>query len=249
MIRLIDVNCRLGRGPADPEGSVTDKQALLALMDRFHVEKAAVYHSVSQYSDAMLGNDLLIKETENEPRLLRQWAVQPALWELYPQPEEWLRRMKENNVVSVRLFPQQYGHSLRRYAAGPLLDVLAECKIPVFIALDQLTGWDALYDLCAEYPANRFVLCSPGYRCLRWLVPILEACPNLWVETSNLLMHDGLTDLCAHGMGGRLLFGSGLPEASLAAAASQLLLSDLPEEEKQHIGAYNAERLLEEIIL
>ncbi|MBQ6066519.1 MAG: amidohydrolase family protein [Clostridia bacterium] len=249
MLRLIDVNCRIGAGPADREGSIRTKEALLSLMDDFHVEKAVVFHTVSQYSDAVLGNELLLQETENDPRFLRQWAVQPALWELYPRPDEWLAQMKENGVCSVRLFPKQYGHSLRRYACGDLLDALAECRVPAFISLDQLASWDALYDLCQDYPANRFVLCSPGYRCLRYLVPILESCSNLFVETSNLLMHDGLSDLCRHGLGGRLLFGSGAPEASLAAAASQLLLSDLAEEEKQIIAANNAEKLLSEVAL
>ena len=249
MIRFIDMNCRVGHGPADREGSVKDREALLAIMERFHVEKAVVYHSVSQYSDPALGNRLLSEETKGDGRFLPQWAVQPALWELYPSPEELVAGMRENSVCSARLFPKQYGHSLKRYAAGGLLDALAECRVPAFIALDQLASWDALYDLCSEYPAARFVLCSPGYRCLRWLVPILEACPNLRVETSNLLMHDGLTDLCRHGMTARLLFGSGMPEASLAAAASQLLLSDLPEAEKQMITADNAERLLSEVTL
>ena len=249
MIRFIDVNCRIGRGPADPEGSVRDKEALLALMDDFHVEKAVAYHAVAQYADLLLGNRLLTEETEGCGRFLRQWAVQPALWDLFPAPSDWTAAMKEQGVCSVRLFPKQYGHSLKRYAAGELMDALAECRLPAFLPQDQLQGWDALYDLCADYPANRFVLCAPGYRCLRYLVPILEHCPNLWVETSNLLMHDGLTDLCRHGMAARLLFGSGLPEASLAAAASQLLLSDLPEEEKQRIASANAEALFEEVSL
>ena len=249
MIRFIDVNCRIGAGPADPAGSIRDKGSLLALMDDFHVEKAVVYHSVSQYSDAALGNGLLARETEEEPRFLRQWAVRPALWELYPAPADLLRQMKENRATTARLFPKQYGHSLKRYACGELLDALAECRVPAFIAPDQLPFWDALYDLCAQYPKNRFVLCSPGYRCLRYLVPILDNCPNLFVETSNLLMHDGLSELCRRGYGARLLFGSGVPEASLAAAASQLLLSDLGEADKQRIAAGNTEMLLSEVAL
>ena len=56
MLRLIDVNCRIGAGPADREGSIRTKEALLSLMDDFHVEKAVVFHTVSQYSDAVLGN-------------------------------------------------------------------------------------------------------------------------------------------------------------------------------------------------
>lgn len=249
MIRLFDANCRLGRGPADTEGGVHGKEALLSLMDDFNVEQAVVFGTVAQYSDPVLGNELLTRETEGCSRLLRQWAVLPALWELQPSPAEWISQMKEACVCSVRLFPKQYGHSLRRYAAGKLLDALAARRVPAFINLDQLSSWDALYDMCTEYPQNRFVLCSPGYRCLRYLVPILMNCENLFVETSDLLMHDGLTDLCTHGLGGRLIFGSGMPEASLAAAASQLLLSDLSEKEKQMIGADNLEQLLSEVSL
>lgn len=249
MIRLTDVNCRLGRGPADREGSVQGKDALLALMDDFSVEKAVAYGALAQYGDPLQGNDLLTRETEGSDRFLRQWAVLPALWDLYPAPEEWVNRMKQARVCSVRLFPKHYGHSLRRYAAGELMDALARRNLPAFIDFGQLSSWDALFDLCRDYPQNRFVVCATGYRCLRWLVPLLDHCPNLYAETSTLLTHDGLSELCRHGYGDRLLFGSGFPEGSLASAASQLLLSDLSEAEKQKIGALNAHRLLSEVVL
>ena len=247
MLKLIDANCRIGTGPVIREGSLKDTAQILGLMDDFNVEKAVVYHSAAMYSDPVLGNELLLQETAGQPRFLRQWAVTPALWDLYPQPEEWVSQMLKNGVCSVRLFPAQYGHSLKRYAAGRLFDALAAAGLPAFIAFDQLGSWDALYGLCSEYPANTFVLCSPGYRCLRWLVPIMDVCPNLYVETSNFFMHDGLTLFCKHMGATRLLFGSGVPEASLAAAASQLCLSDLAEEQKELIAFGNITRLLAEV--
>ena len=249
MIRLIDVNCRLGEGPAPRKGAPRAAADYLALMDEWHVEKALAFHAVAQYADARLGNTLLAEETGGSERFSPQWAVLPALWDVLPAPAEWLAEMKKNGVKTARLFPKQYGHSLRRYAAGPLLDALAECRVPEFIALDQLDSWDALYGLCREYPANRFVMCSPGYRCLRYLIPILNECDNLYVETSNFLGHGAIGDFCRFQGAGRLLFGSGMPEASLAAAASQLLLSDISEEEKALIGGGNAKRLLGEVAL
>ncbi len=249
MLEFIDANCRVGRGPVQREGALENTDALLSLMDDFNVKQAVVYHAVAQYSDPLLGNSLLVNETGDSPRFLRQWAVQPRVWELFPAPAELLAQMKENDVCSVRLFPAQYGHSLKRYAAGELLDALGECRVPVFISLDQLKDWDALYGLCTDYPAVRFVLCRPGYRCLRRLVPILDACGNLWVETSDLLMHDGLKDLCRYQNAEKFIFGSGIPEASLAAAASQLLLSEISDEEKQLIAAGNISRLLSEVRL
>ena len=249
MFEFIDANCRVGRGPVQREGAIENTESLLSLMDDFHVKKAIAYHAVAVYSDPLLGNELLIKETRGIDRFLPQWAVLPRVWELFPTPAEWLAQMKENGVGSVRLFPAQYGHSLKRYAAGELLDALGECRVPVFIALDQLANWDALYELCTDYSAVCFVLCSPGYRCLRSLVPILETCGNLFVETGNFLGHNALRDLCKYHGAQRLIFGSGVPEASLAAAASQLLLSDISDGEKQLIAAGNIEKLLSEVSL
>ena len=40
MIRLLDVNCRLGEGPAPREGAPRETEELLALMDDWRVEKA-----------------------------------------------------------------------------------------------------------------------------------------------------------------------------------------------------------------
>ncbi len=249
MTELMDCNCRLGKGPAPREGAPHGAAEILPLMDAFNVTRAVVYHAVAQYSDPVLGNRLLNEETAGNGRFLRQWAVLPRLWELTPAPAELISGMKEARVCSVRMFPAQYGHSMRRYAAGPLMDALAECGVPVFVNSDQIGSFDALYDLCAEYPENAFVLCFPGYRCLRALIPVMEANKNLCVETSNFLMHDGFREFCRHMGADRLLFGSGLPEASLAAAASQLLLADIAQEEKQAIGAENLKRLLAEVRL
>ena len=245
-MELIDVNCRIGAVPAPQEGAPYGAAEIEALMDRFRVTRALVYHAAARDSDVNEGNATLLAETAGNSRFLRQWAVMPPLWERYPQPDKWVRRMRENRVCAARLFPAKYGHSLRRYAVGALTDALAGAGIPVFIGMDQLRDWDALFDLCRENPAAKIVLCGPGYRCLRQLIPIMDACENLYVETSNFLTHNGLREFCRYQGADRLLFGSGAPETSLAAAASQLLLSDLKEADKQKIASGNARALLGE---
>ena len=229
MIELIDANLRLGRGPNEREGAVRSLEETLRIMDNFRVSKAVAYHAVSQFSDAMLGNDLLVKEAVPTDRFYLQWVVAPTFWDQYPKPREWLDLMKKNGVTSVRLLPAQYLYSMKRYAMGGMMDLLAQAKIPAFIPFDQFSCWDDLYDLLTCYPENRFVLTSPGYRSLRGLIPIMDNCKNLQVETSDFLIHDGIRDFCRFTGADRLLFGSGLPEASLAASASQLLMSDISE--------------------
>lgn len=249
MLKLIDANCRIGNGPVQREGAMKTTAELLSLMDDFGVEKAVVYHSVAQYSDPLLGNDLLAEETADQPRFLRQWAVLPALWGLQPAPAEWVKRMRVDNVCSVRLFPAQYGHSLKRYAADDLMAALSACGLPVFIGFEQLGSWDAVYNLCKDYPENRFVLCGAGYRCLRYLVPVMNACRNLYFETGTFLMHNGLRHFCENMGADRLLYGSGAPDGSIAATVSQLLLSDISDEEKEMIASGNLARLLSEVNL
>ena len=245
-LKLFDANARLGNAPSRQDGEPSCAEEIVALMNAFNVDKAMVYHAVAQYSDIMLGNSLLPRETGGSDRFLLQWAVLPPLWELYPKPREWIKMMRENGVVSVRIFPKQYGHSLRRYAAAELFDALGEAGIPVFVDYAELPNADALYELCEDYPATNFVLCSPGYRCLRQIVPIMDSRDNLYIETSNLFMHNGLTEFCRYQGAGRLLFGSGMPTASLAAAASQLLLSDLPRCDKEAVASGNLKKLLGE---
>ncbi len=246
---LFDANARLGNAPSRQDGEPSGTEDIIALMDAFNVKKAVVYHAVAQFSDIMLGNSLLARETGGSDRFLLQWAVLPPLWELYPRPCEWIKMMRENGVVSVRIFPKQYGHSLRRYAAAELFDALGEAGMPVFVEYSELRDADALYDLCRDYPETNFVLCSPGYRCLRQIVPIMDSCDNLYMETSNLFMHNGLAEFCRYQGAGRLLFGSGMPTASLAAAASQLLLSDLSRAEKEAVASGNLKKLLGEAYL
>lgn len=249
MLEFIDANCRLGRGPAPREGAPNTTEEILALMDRFQVRSAVVYHASAQYAEIMASNRRLKEETRGSDRFFMQWAVLPPVWDLFPNPEALLDEMEQNGVNSVRMFPAQFGHSMKRYAAGTLLDTLAAHRIPVFLPFEQIGNWDTLYELCETYPDVRFVLCSPGYRCLRWLVPIMDRCPNLYVETSNFLMHNGFRLFCANMGADRLVFGSGMPEASLAAAASQLLLSDISQTEKEQIAGGNILRLLSEVAL
>ncbi len=248
MIELFDSNCRLGKGPAPREGAVGD-EGLKELMTRFNVTGALVRHAVAEYSDPMTGNALLTDAAAHEPRFVPQWSVLPDIPGLYPPAEETIKKMLLLGGRSVRLLPVRYGHSLRSYAVGSLMDVLARYKLSAFISLDQLASFDALYDLCADYPGVDFVLCFPGYRCLRALLPIMYSMPNLYVETSNLVTHEVFGSLHSSVGLERILFGSGYPDQSLAAAASQLLLSDIPDSDKTAVGSGNIKRLLSEVIV
>ena len=77
----------------------------------------------------------------------------------------------------------------------------------------------------------------------------MNTCGNLYLETGTFLMHNGFRHFCDNMGADKLLFGSGVPDGSIAASVSQLLLSDISEEEKEKIASGNLKRLLAEVKL
>ena len=249
MIQFIDANCKIGRRNIRREGALETTEELAVLMEKCGVEQAIVYHSVAAEGNVKLGNDLLAKEMAGMECFLKQWVVMPNVWDDFMAPGQLLSEMKEANVRCVRMYPAAFKHSLKSYAAGKLMAVLAEHNVPVFIDKSQLSSWDELYELCRDYPEVKLVICDTGYRCLRWLCPIMDSCPNLYVETSTMVSHNGIRELCRNFGAERFLFGSGAPEYSMAAAVSLIRYSDITEREMEKIAAENLLRLFKEVEL
>lgn len=248
MLKFIDTNCMIGRRNIVREGSPVTLTDYTEIMERCGIETAIVYHSIAKENDILTGNSQLENDLGNNSRFLKQWAVMPNICGEFIPETELLGEMKKHNVKTVRIFPEIYDYSLKPYASGKLINTLAEARVPIFIDKPQLS-WDDIYMLCTTYPNAIFVLCNTWYRCLRPLVPILEACDNLLIETSTYLMHNGIRDFCRRFGAERMLFGSGLPEYSAIAATSLIRYADISTEEKNKIASGNILKLLNEVTL
>lgn len=249
MISFIDSNCMIGRRMMSREGDLKSTEDILTLMDELGITQAVVYHSVAKEADMKLGNSLLPEETKGMDRFIKQWTVMPNIWNEFFDASVLLEEMKAQNITSVRLLPKSFGYSLKPYACGSLIDSLAAHKIPIFIDRNQLSDWDALYELCTSYPDARFVLCNTTYHCTRFLIPIVAACHNLYVETSTFLMHNGIQHFCDQFGAHRMIFGSNAPEASMAAGVSLIRYANISSAEEQMIASENIKRLLGEATL
>lgn len=249
MISFIDANCMLGQRMNVREGSLKTTQDVVEMMDRVGIVRAICYHSVAKENVPAVGNPLLNDEVGEDSRFLKQWVVMPNFWEEYMDPDRLLVEMKANGVTSVRMCPQHHAFSMAPYSAGELIEALTEKNVPIFIEKDQIPTWEDVHKICKNFPQARFVLLEPGYRCVRQLAPILKQCDNLWVETSNLLMHMGISEFCKFHGAERLIFGSGAPLQSMAAAVSQIRYSDISEKEMKMIASENITRLLGEVSL
>lgn len=249
MLHFIDANCMIGARQQVREGSLRDTQEYVHLMDDLGIKKAVVFHSFAKEADFQTGNFLLENETDGYECFLKQWVIMPNICGEFIQPEQLITKMRQKNVRSVRLFPLNFNYSLKPYVSGELFSILSKHQIPIFIDRNQFAAWENIYELCQDYPQAKFVLCNTGYNCTRQLVPLMNVCHNLYTDTSTLLMHQSIRDFCSYFGAHRLIFGSGAPIGSMAAAVSLIRYSDITVQDKEQIAYKNIEKLLGEATL
>ena len=249
MQRFIDARSKLGERCIIREGDPNTREDILELMDRCRIEKAIAFHAMAKESELPAGNMALIEETEGDDRFIRQWCALPSYFGEYLSAEDFFAAMKAHHVTSMRLLPKTCGYSLRPHAIGKLMDLAAQCRMPVFINIFEEIATDDLYDLCRTYPAVSFVAGNSGYRENRRLGPVLEQCPNFYLGTGNYVSHCGIKLFCEHYGAERLIFDTGLPTGSATAAVSLIGYAEISQEEKELIAHGNIEKLLGEVRL
>jgi len=249
MIEFIDANCMVGRRVAPREGSLCTTEEILNSMDNCGISQTLCYHSIARESNVSYGNYTLKQVCADTDRFLHQWVVLPNVWDEFMEPDVLMEEMKKENVKSVRMYPRSMGFSLKPYASGKLIKKLTECNVPIFVDHGQISSAEEVYNMCQEYPDTIFVICEPGYRCVRNMIPVLMSCPKLYLESSSFVVNNGVQKFCETVGADRMIFGSGFPNGSLAAAASMIRYADISEEEKSLIASGNIKRLLGEVAL
>lgn len=247
-MKFFDANCMIGMRGIVKEGEPTTHEEILELMERCGIEKAIAYHAMAKEADLPTGNRKLLDEIKGDERFVPQWCVLPQTFGEYLSADELFDEMKKNGVSSIRLLPKTCGYSLKPHSIGKLMDNAAQCKMPVFIDLSEIPT-AKIYDLCKDFPEVNFVVSDISYRENRWLGPILDTCPNLYLGVGKFLVHNGIKQLCRHYGAERWLFDTNLPTGSATSAVSLIYYAEISQEEKELIAHGNVERLLAEVKL
>ena len=247
MLQFIDAGCKLGM-PAVPGAQPWQTEQILELMDRCRIEKAIAYHEVAIQGEVQPGNLLMAEEAAKNDRFLPQWCVLPHAFGEFMDAAALNSAMKANGVTSLRIAPQTFHHTMERHCMGELMDMAAQCHVPVFFSYAQAQG-DGMYDLCTTYPEVNFVVTETAYALNRWLGPVLDSCDNLYVGTGNYVVHRGLKTFADYYGAEKLIFTTGLPAGSATAAVSLIALSELSNEQKALVSRGNIERLLSRVQL
>jgi uncharacterized protein len=258
-MRLFDAACSIGRWPGE-KFAFEDVDGLLGEMDRLGIERALVSHSIAWQNSPELGNRLLMQALQASPgaagRLFPCWAVTPGpLLEAGGGPEALTAEMGRQNVRAVRLYPRDHVFPLADWMAGGLLQALDNRRCLVLLDLDQVFTQVGMYDydanglrhvqwMCTNYPNLGVVLSRVGYRAYQDLIPLLEVCPNLHLDTSYFATHQGVEDVVRRFGAQRVVFATAQPLADAGGALTRLNYAALEPAEKELIAHANLERLL-----
>jgi len=253
-MELFDACCYIGRWPTERLAFHT-VQELLAEMVRLGISRALVSHTLARQNVPAIGNVRLMKEIAGYSQLEPCWVVMPSEAEQGHGIESLCEAMAAQGVRAVRICPRDHVYPLTDWMAGKLLAALAERRYLVLLDLDQVVlptglfdvdpaGWRDIAWLCRTFPDLSVVLTQVGYRALRVLLPLMEACPNLFLDLSYFATHLGVEEIVARFGAERLLFGTGQPLTDPGGALFRLYYAEITSSQREMIAHQNLERLL-----
>ena len=252
MLDFFDINVNIGVSRVPFPHSFSDIEGLKIAMERYGIKKALVYHCAAREDDINLGNMLLLDELHGNDNLYPVWLVMPHHTGEFSKPGDLLTQMKDAGVKAVRMFPLYKYHrfSIAKRNCYELFSALEDSRVPVFLEFDtDIADWDSIDDTCVRHPDLNLILCGLDYGVDRNLYPLLSQHKNIYLETYRYKTHYGIEEICLKFGAERLVFGSGMPLFSGAAAVSMINYAHISEQEKKMIACDNIETLLREVRL
>ncbi len=248
-MKFFDCNASFGPLMVPPPKIAKTANDLLDEMDFCGINEALVYHAAQMDDSPIVGNQLLVEETEGLDRLHRSWAILPPQTEELPPPDEFLNLMKKYKVRALRVFPSKHRYLLTRTSLGSLYDLLIEKHIPLFISIKEFaagtSGWTLIEGILADNPDLTLVVTDHGtWGQDRYFRPLIEKYENFYIDTSRYELNEGIEAFCKKYGADKMLFGTGFPEIKIGGVLLALVNADISSKEKEAIAYRNLETLL-----
>ena len=249
-VKFLDCYASVGKWwNKDPDHPWTIER-MLRDMERCGIHGALVYSNLARELQPSLGNEEVIRVCQANPRLIPAWVVLPDQCGDAPDTAKLIRQMLDNKVKAVKIFPRLHHFSLDDRTVGPLFRALAEAEIPLMIDNGEANtdfvqiSWDEVASICERYPNLNLILHSVRWEATRYLLPLLKAFPNLFVEFSNYQANRIIEFLVQQVGADRLLFGTQMMLKSPGAAKAFIDYADISEQDRRKIAGENLIRLL-----
>lgn len=242
-IEFFDFNVILGR-PNIPRYRFSDDPAAInEELAALGITGALVRHTFGEESHPVIGNARLMEAIAPFDNMRPAWAVLPHWTGEFPHPRELTADMKSSGVTAAVMYPLTHGVTMRPSVVGPLLEALEEAKIVLAVPQLQIP-FPVVEQIAQAHPSLAIVLLEVAYSSTRELYPLLEHCPNVRIEISTYMVHQGIEEICRLFGAGRLLFGSRYPFYNPGAAVAGIAYAKVSDDEKRLISAGNAVALL-----
>ena len=223
-----------------------DLVSLLREMDRHGVDRAVI-SSAGEFAAVRNreGNDEIAAAVREAGSRCTGFAtVNP--W-LRAQAIDELRRAREVlGLAGLVVHPMLHGYDANDPLVFPLIEEALRLKMPVYITggAPLLAVPYKIADIAGRYPEGRFIMGHAGWDFHFDALYCLEACPNLWAETSKNEISN--LDSMARTRGvGRILFGSDHPFSTMESEIAKVrLVPWLSEQDRERILGLNAMELL-----
>jgi len=212
----------------------------------YGIAAGLVHHAAAVEYHQDYGNRRLLEEIGGLPALIPQWVLLPHHTGEIAPADEIIPEMLELGVRAARIYPKTHGYDLGDDICGPLLRLLSERRVPLFVDVSEL-AIGAAASLCGRYPELPVVLCGVGWGTDRVLEPALERAPNLHIETHAFQGHRAYERMVRQFGAERLVFGTGLPDCSPGAAVMMSLYEDISDEDRAKVAGGNLLRLIGEV--
>jgi len=243
MIPLFDAYCGFGGREPGQRRPVT-AEALREEMSRLSIERALVRTAPEELAkDLAAGNEALLAACRDHSGLVGCPVVVPGGEDAADEAQQ-VGDLLDHGAGAVCVLPKSHYWLPAEWLAGRLFAALAERKAPVLCQERELPLAEVA-DLAGRHPQLPVLLAGCGYRWQRVVLALLEAFANVHLCLGGAWSLQGGVEQVVRRVGAeRVLFGSGFPGTTAAAAVTMLTYADLADEQKRLIGAGNLDRLL-----
>lgn len=256
-MKIIDCSACIGLGSVNREivnhedypvferiRQVPDAASLLEEMDFCGIAEAYVYHQAMYDTDPVYGNGRILPEVrQGKDRLHATWTILPPITQESFAPDTLFADMRAHDIRALRAFPKQNRYMLDAITMGPLLDAMIERSIPLY--LTPMHNWEHIFDALRAFPSLTVILTNYGlWGSDRYFYPLINAYENVYIDTSDYQVLNGLPAFVGKFGSERLLFGSNMPMDAIGGPLATLFGAGLSAEHMENIAHRNIERVM-----
>ena len=246
---LIDINAFFGHWPywPIPNAGAAD---LLAMIDRFGIDKAAVTSLRGLFGDWPTANAETLAATREHPD---RFVPIACLSPMNNGGGQALRNLVSQGFMAVRLYPLALqGYSLNSGYVADIAHTAGECGIPIIIPTRPMRNFrfptlsiDEVVALALRHPETTFILSGPNYLSeFRAAVEGMTRCPNILIEISCMQGLRAVARLVESVGAQRILFGTGAVLQYPACNVAKLQHAGITTEQRNAIACGNTTMLL-----